>query len=94
MNGEKTILEQEKKQKMLLFVFVVIIFVTGLILWKGYFKPASSEEVSIPEFLEKKREIKIDLEVLDHPLWKDLKPLPEISPPSKEEIGKENPFLP
>jgi len=94
MNREKTILEQEKKQKMLLFVFVVVIFITGLILWKGYFKPTPSEEVSMTEFLEEKREIKIDLKILEHPLWKDLKSLPEISPPSEEEIGKENPFSP
>lgn len=84
--------QQRKRQKFLAPIVLIVIGLTFLILWFGYFKKGEvSTEVgtSTPVL----QEIKINFEVLENPLLKELQPFGEIIP-YEGPIGRENPFLP
>ena len=85
-------LEKTKKQKYLLIVFLVVILITALVIWRGFFiKEKPSEKV----ISKPKREIQIDFETLKNPILENFEPVEKIIPLGPEiEIGRENPFLP
>jgi len=83
------IIKEEKRQKYFLVTFLIIVLITFLILWQGFFK--KGKIVPVVEVLAP-REIKINFEVLEKPALKELKLLEKISP-FEETIGMENPFL-
>lgn len=83
---------QNARDLFLLALFFVLVFLSGFILWKNYLKP--SLEVSPPQIPFLKKEIQVNFSVFDHEVFKLLEEMPQILPPAKEEIGKENPFLP
>ena len=85
-------LEKTKKQKYLIIVFLVVILITALVIWRGFFiKEKPSEKV----ISKPKREIQIDFETLKNPILEEFQPIEKIIPLGPEiEIGRENPFLP
>jgi len=85
-------LEKTKKQKYLIIVFLVVILITALVIWRGFFiKEKPSEKV----ISKPKREIQIDFETLKNPILENFEPVEKIIPLGPEiEIGRENPFLP
>jgi len=85
-------LEKTKKQKYLLIVFLIVILITALVIWRGFFiKEKPSEKV----ISKPKREIQIDFETLKNPILENFEPVEKIIPLGPEiEIGRENPFLP
>lgn len=85
-----TFLEQKKRQRYLLLIFALITVATLVLLWQGFLlKPKPLP----PPAVLKPPEIKINFEILKNPILKELQPFKEIEP-SKEKIGRENPFLP
>lgn len=82
-------INQKKKQKYLILVFVGVILVTVFVWWKGFLTPEKAIE---PTVAEPPREIKVNFEVLENPILKELLPFEEIEMP--EQLGRENPFLP
>jgi len=84
-------LEKTKKQKYLIIVFLVVILITALVIWRGFFiKEKPSEKV----ISKPKREIQIDFETLKNPILKEFQPIEKIIPLGPEiEIGRENPFI-
>lgn len=85
--------EEKKRQKYLIMVFVAVALTSAVVVWQGYFK---KEELSpTPGFLF--REIKIKFDVLEGPVLKELQPFEEISLegllPFETNIGRENPFI-
>jgi len=84
-------LEKTKKQKYLLIVFLVVILITALVIWRGFFiKEKPSEKV----ISKPKREIQIDFETLKNPILEEFQPIEKIIPLGPEiEIGRENPFI-
>jgi hypothetical protein len=82
-----------RRQKNLIIVFFLVLAITFLNLYFGYFK---KEKMSPPppqiSFPEKK--IQIDFSAFENPILKELQPIEKIEPPGPEEIGRENPFLP
>ena len=87
-----TFVERIKKQKILVYIFLALILITILIVWKGYFGGETIEEGII---VRPVKIIEIDFEVLKHPLLGELEPMEKIGPIEPgTEIGKENPFLP
>lgn len=89
-----TFIEERKRQKKLIWILTVVVLITIIVLWQGFFKkPKEIEVVSpkrvIPEF----REVKINFQILETPLLKELQPFEKIKP-FEGEIGRENPFLP
>ena len=84
--------QQRKRQKFLAPIVLIVLGLTFIILWFGYFKkeePSTEVEVSTSVL----QEIKINFEVLENPLLKELQPFAEITP-YEGPIGRENPFLP
>lgn len=94
-------IKQKKRQNVLIIVFALVIIISVIILWQGFFKeetPLFPGEV----FLPPAKEIKIDFGVLEK--IKEFQPFPEIKPfekipatedePGGIEIGRENPFFP
>ena len=83
--------EQIKKQRNLIFVFLVLVLITTLILWKGYYyiQQEPGEGLISKHF----KKVNVNLEILKHPLLQELKFMTEI-PAFEGEIGRENPFIP
>lgn len=95
--------QQNKKQKMLLWVLVASLIVTGFVLYFGFFSEQKTpSEIYIEENTQAaQEEIKIDFTVLQNPLLKDLQSFSEIQPlqsgtstSAAGNKGRENPFLP
>lgn len=94
--------QKNKKQKILIAVFLFVFLATVFVVWQGFFKKqeALSDQVSI---IVQGPEIKIDFDALNHPLLKTFQLFFEIQPfeaasssdaTSTEKLGRENPFLP
>lgn len=79
--------EETKRQKYLLFVFIILVLLTIFVLWEGYFAKRRQGEILIEEnFLEIEegllvpeepfdpvKKAEINFEVFDKPLFKKLK---------------------
>ena len=84
-------IQQRKRQKYLLPIALVVIVITFIILWFGYFK--KEEPVSAPEVSGSAlREIKINFDILENPLLKKLQPFMKV-PSFEGEAGRSNPFI-
>lgn len=91
--------KQKNRQKYLVGVAIVIVIATGIILWKGYFSeveiekkpsPQSPQEVKFsPESLPQ-----INFNIFEESILKELNSYPTIEAIEREEVGRENPFLP
>jgi len=85
-------LEKTKKQRYLLIVFLIVILIFALIIWRGFFVKEKPPEKVIPKPVKK---IEIDFETLKNPILENFEPVEKIIPLGPEiEIGRENPFLP
>lgn len=82
--------EQLKRQKGLIVVFVVLVLLTAIIVWRGFYV---QEDVAIKIISKRYRKINVDFTVLDKPLLVDLE-LMGIIPPLEGEPGRGNPFIP
>jgi len=90
----ESIYQRTKRQRNLIIVFFVVSIITFSILYFGYFKKEKPvqfppSQVSFPE-----RKIEIDFSVFENPILKELQLIEKIKPPSPEDIGRENLFLP
>jgi len=82
--------KQKRSQKILIIASVLAIIVSIIIFWQGFLK---KESPYVPEevFFLPPKEISINFEALER--VKEFQLFIEIEP-FKEEIGRENPFLP
>lgn len=85
-----TFLEKRKRLKSLIPVLVIVILITGLIIWRGFFV---KEKPFLPEIIKPAKKIEIDFQALKSPQLEELQPF-EKTPPFEEEPGRENPFTP
>ena len=85
-----TFLEKRKRLKSLIPVLVIVILITAVIVWRGFFV---KEEPFLPEVIKPAKKIEIDLQALKSPELEELQ-LFEKTSPFEEEIGRENPFVP
>ena len=86
-----TFLEKRKRLKSLIPVLVIVILITAVIIWRGFFV---KEKPFIPEEgLKPAKKIEIDFQALKSPELEELQPFEKI-PSFEEEIGRENPFVP
>lgn len=85
-----TFQEQIKKQRNLIFIFVIIAFITLFIVWRGYYVGEEPSEIPTPKPFKK---IKIDFGTLESPALQQFQPIEKI-PSFTDEVGRENPFIP
>jgi hypothetical protein len=97
-------IQQRKKQKYLIILIAIALIILIFVWWNFLIKP-NKETPVITEKTFTLKEVKINFDVFNNPLLKELQPLEEITPfvesiatPSQEgvteKIGRENPFLP
>lgn len=79
-----------KKQRNLIFVFLILILLMVIIVWRGFFVIEKPPETLVQKYLKK---IEIDFATLQNPLLEQLQLMEKI-PPFEKEIGRENPFIP
>ncbi len=89
-------IQKKEKQTYLIVALVIVILVTAIILWQGFFR--EKKPISLPSVIPEPvvlgyPEIRINFELLEKPEVKALIPFEEI-PPFEGEGGRENPFLP
>ncbi|GAG05130.1 unnamed protein product [marine sediment metagenome] len=85
-----TFQEQIKKQRNLIFVFVGLVLFTAVIVWWGQFRQGEPPERAI---IKRFARIKINFEILNHPLLAEFQLVNKI-PKFEGEKGRENPFIP
>jgi len=88
-----TFLEERKIQKRFIWIFGVIILISFLIIWQGFFtkeKTIPSGEISKPA-----KKIEIDFDIFKNSVFIALEPFEEIKAiGEKIEVGREDPFAP
>lgn len=93
--------QQKRSRQILIAICLLAIIITVIIFWQVFFKqetPTLPAEVFLPP-----KEIKINFEIFEQPILKELLPFIEIEPfkevPPTEvnlagiKLGRENPFL-
>lgn len=86
--------QQKKKQKYLLYIVGIVIIITIIVLWFGYFRePETVLPAEGPDTGAAVRKITINLEVLKNPLLERLELFEDI-PDFEGQKGRVNPFLP
>ena len=88
-----TFVEERKKQKKLIYIFLAAILITGLVLWQGVLKKPARKTEEAPETAAEFGKAEINFETLESPILKELQPFKKIEP-FGEKIGRDNPFLP
>lgn len=83
------ITEQEKRQRNLIILLVILALITFFTLYFGLKKRGEGAPKEAEIFVPPK-EVKIDFEVLKNPIFEELEMPEKIPPPATS--GKENPF--
>ena len=86
-------LQQKKKQKIVLAGLVIVILITSVVLWRGFFTTESSIEIRQSSGLQSLKRANIDFSLFDNPIFERIQAPPPPAP-LPENIGRENPFLP
>lgn len=94
------LIEQKKRQKILIGALIIVIILTIFFWYLNYQKEPSYEEFGptqggatlISDFEQRFKEIKLDLSILDDPLFKSLKSHGAL-PVAAGETGRGNPFV-
>lgn len=86
-------LEKRKFQSYLSFIFFILILVTGLLLWRGYFSKNETLPPSEITTASSFPKIEINFDTFKNPFLEKLQPFEKI-PPFEEKIGRDNPFIP
>jgi len=86
-----TFIEKRRKLRYLFPILIIVILITAVVLWQGFFVEEKLPLLLPIEIPVKK--IVINFEILKHPFLEELQSL-EAIPPFEEEVGRENPFLP
>lgn len=84
---------KEKRQKYLILVFLGLVLITMVIVWRNYLSKPEISEITTTPITLKPTQIEIDFSLLENPIFQELQPFEEIKP-FQEKLGRENPFLP
>lgn len=95
-----TFLEERKIQRRYILIFLLIILITGWVVWRGAFtkeQPVSPAGVSKPA-----KKVELDFKILESPILQELRLFEEIKTYEEEisggeaieKVGRANPFLP
>lgn len=88
-------IEQKKRQTVLAGLLVIVVIITAIIWYSSFSKRSSSEQLigglSVSD--QKLKDAKLDLGVLDNPVFKALKSH-GVLPVTVQQAGRDNPFGP
>ena len=84
---------QEKKRRkyLITIILVAVLGIVALLIYRYWYLP--KKELSSPVVVVPEKEVKINFEILESPLLKNLQPFQEI-PAFEGNLGRENPFKP
>jgi len=85
-----TFIEAKQRQKKLIWVLAILIFVILFIFAQGFFKKSIIKEIQMPV---KTKKVTINFKILENPIFKNLQPYEEIKA-FEGTLGRENPFFP
>jgi hypothetical protein len=85
-----TFQEQLKRQKNMIIVFIVLILITAVIIWRGILVEPKIDEKIIPKYF---KDIEIDFSTLKDPRLEEFN-LMERIPHFEGQVGRQNPFIP
>jgi len=85
--------QQQRKQQILLFAFVAVMFVIGGIIWFRFFYE-SAEELSVTQVPSTILDLPINFPMLEHPIFDQLKTFRDPFPKAPEDKGRVNPYVP
>jgi len=86
-----TFIEKRKRLRYLFPLLIIVLLITGIVLWQGFF--TREKPILFPIETAPVKKIEINFEILKHPLLEELQSLEPI-PSFEEEAGRENPFIP
>ena len=86
-------LQQKKKQKIVLVGFVLVVLVTSVVLWRGFFTTAQVPQILQSSGGQSFKRADIDFTLFTNPIFEKI-PAPLPPAPFPENIGRANPFLP
>ena len=86
----------KEKQRQTILIIILIVIIIGAVVWYFMLQKSSKPEefmsgTIIPSSEQKIKDIQLNLDVLDNPLFKDLK-VHGLLPVTSGETGKSNPF--
>jgi len=95
-----TFLEERKVQRRYILIFLLVILITGWVVWRGLF--TKEQPVSPAGVLKQVKKVEIDFKILENPILQELQPFEEIKTYEEEisggeaieKVGRENPFTP
>ncbi len=87
-----TFLEKRKRLRYLFPILAVVVLITVVVLWKGFFNKEKTPQITPESFGQPSEKIEIDLKALENPLLEEFQPFGEIEP-FEGEVGRQNPFI-
>lgn len=96
-----TFLEERKVQRRYILIFLLVILITGWVVWRGLFVK-EQQQVFPAGVLKQVKKVEIDFKILENPILQGLQPFEEIKTYEEEisggevtgKVGRENPFAP
>ena len=96
-----TFLEERKVQRRYILIFLMIILITGWVIWRGLFVK-EQQQVFPAGVLKQVKKVEIDFKIFENPILQGLQPFEEIKTYEEEisggeaieKVGRENPFVP
>lgn len=88
-----TFVEQRKKQKYLIWIFVLFSLATLIVVWFGFFRKKPLLYLTPQITVISPRQVQINFELLESDALKSLEQFEGI-PPLEGQKGRQNPFLP
>ena len=96
-----TFLEERKVQRRYILIFLLVILITGWVVWRGLFVK-EQPQVFPAGVLKQAKKVEIDFKIFENPILQGLQPFEEIKTYEEEisggeaieKVGRENPFVP
>ncbi len=96
-----TFLEERKVQRRYILIFLLVILITGWVVWRGLFVK-EQQQVFPAGVLKQAKKVEIDFKIFENPILQGLEPFEEIKTYEEEisggevagKVGRANPFVP
>lgn len=95
-----TFLEERKVQRRYILIFLLVILITGWVVWRGLF--VKEQPVFPSGVLKPVKKVEIDFKIFENPILQELRLFEEIKTYEEEisggeaieKVGRANPFVP